>query len=234
MWRSQSFKRIHTTAKRQDFFSWFKTKKDEVKDTKDVIKEIEAGKKVSTEEVSKTKLDLIPSNFIGEESAKTQKKALEKRINSVAFNSWLSRSKVATEQQLDSILQDSLQLSANGTSASLDAPFEDLVTKFKFTKLLQTKTGYMVPDYNITTATTPLHFKDYFVKEILSGKLAKFKESEPNAIDLSNKDYGSPNIHIVADINTRKQRRKFGKIIKEVHALEHESLRRLVDEAKTQ
>ncbi|CDH12059.1 related to 54S ribosomal protein L13,mitochondrial [Zygosaccharomyces bailii ISA1307] len=234
MWRTQSARRIHITARRGDFFSWFKTKKEEVKDTKDIIKDIEAGKKVATDKGSRIKLDLIPSNFIGEESLEVRKKSQERRVNSVTFNKWLSRSKVATEQELDSIIDESMQATTNSSHSSVSTPFVDLVTKFKFTKALQTKTGYMVPDYTITVATTPLQFKDYFMQEILSGKLRRFKESEPNAIDLSNKDYGSPNVHIVSDINFKKQKRKFGKIIKKVHALEHDNLKRIVEEAKRQ
>lgn len=234
MWRTQGTRRIHITARKGDFFSWFKTKKEEVKDTKDIIKDIEAGKKVATDKGSRIKLDLIPSNFIGEESLKVRKKIQERCVNSVTFNRWLSRSKVASEQQLDSIIDESLQTTTNGSHTSITTPFVDLVTKFKFTKALQTKTGYMIPDYKITVATTPLQFKDYFMQELLFGKLGRYKESEPNAIDLSNKDYGSPNVHIVADINSQKQKRKFGKIIKKVHALEHENLKRIVEEAKRQ
>lgn len=89
-----------------------------------------------------------------------------------------------------------------------------------------------MPDFQITVSKTPKQFKDYYVREILSGKLLKFKESEPNAIDLSEKDYGSPNVHIVNDVSTKKQNRKFGKIIKEVHALEQEELRKAVEGAK--
>lgn len=233
----QCVRGLHFTSRRNNFFSWFKSKKQQevqVQDTKDVIKDIESGKSQvdNGSPSNRTKLDMTPSNFIGQQSEDLEKGIRDQQVKNVEFNRWLSIEKVNTEKQLDAVLNESWKLATGSGTPSLDQSFPDLVSKFKFSKNLQSKTGYMVPDFQITVSKTPQHFKDYYIKEILSGKLLKFKESEPNAIDLSEKDYGSPNVYIVNDIATKERNRKFGKIIKEVHALEQENLRNVVEGTK--
>lgn len=233
----QCVRGLHSTCRRNDFFSWFRTKKQQgtpVQDTKEVIKDIESGKNDSRNLSDGGKLKLIPSNFIGQQSEKLEKANRDQQVKNVAFNRWLSSERVDTEEQLDKILNESWQLATgnNGATNFLDQSFPDLVSKFKFTKNLQSKTGYMVPDFQITLSSTPKQLKDYYVKEILSGKLLKFKESEPNAIDLSAKDYGSPNVHIVNDVSPKEQKKKFGKILEEVHALEQQNLQKAVEGVK--
>lgn len=234
---------LHTTVVSSEFFSWFKKKKDEQnqaavinKDTREVIKDIEEGKEAKT--TNKQKLELKPENFIGEERGKIQKRDHQKLVKSISFNGWLSEAKVATEEQLDSILIESLNSSlADGHPSSVNDPkfeavFPDLVTKFKFTKFLQAKTGYIIPDYTLTILATPSQFKSYYIKEILSGKLAKYKESEPNAIDLSGTQFTSSNVYVVPEVNVALQKKKFGKIMREVQLLEAENARRAIEQVK--
>lgn len=234
----QCVRGLHFTSRRNNFFSWFKSKKQEEvpgQDTKDVIKDIESGKKKNdgSSLQDSGRLLLTPSNFIGKDSERMEQSIRNDKVNSIAFNRWLSTEKINNEEQLDQILKESWKsATGNELTASLDKTFPDLVSKFTFTKNLQSKTGYMVPDLQITVSKTPQQFKDYYAKEILSGRLLKFKESEPNAIDLSDKDYGSRNVHIVPDVNIKRRNRKFGKIVQEVRALEQENLRRTLEEAK--
>lgn len=240
---AQPLRSLHTTVVSSEFFSWFKKKKDAHnqaavvnKDTREVIKDIEEGKEAKP--TNKERLELKQENFIGEERGKIQKRDHQKLVKSISFNGWLSEAKVATEEELDSILIDSLKSSfADGHISSVIDPniesvFPDLVTKFKFTKFLQAKTGYIIPDYMLTVLTTPSQFKSYYIKEILSGKLAKYKESEPNAIDLSNRQFTSSNVYVVPEVNVALQKKKFGKIVSEVQLLEAENARRAIEQAK--
>lgn len=232
---------FHSTVIPLDFFSWFKNKKQSepvapIKDTKELMKDIESGKKSNIEK--KEKLDLKPENFIGEESMKTDLKAREELVDKVAFNRWLNASKASNEKELEAISVDcfnSVFHCSNISSVSekqYDCPFPDLATKFNFTKSLQAKTGYLIPDSKLTVLSTPLQFNEYLIKEVLSGKLAKFKESEPNAIDLSGKNYSSPNIYITPDVDTKTQKKKFGKIMHEVQSMEAAHTERAIEQAK--
>ena len=207
-----SARQLHTTKVSSDFFSWFKSKKNQdqeptvpTKGTQELISDIEAGK---TSKISnKQKLELIPENFIGEEEGELAEKARAKQIKGVPFNRWLSAKK-------------------------LEGTFPDLVIKFNFTKSLQASSGYLIPDYQLTILNTPAQFKNYICKEILSGKQARYKESEPNAIHLSSAQFTSPNIYIVPDVKPKAQKNTYRKIIREVNILEAESARRAIEQAR--
>lgn len=237
-------RQLHTTKVSSDFFSWFKGKKKQeqlepslpAKGTQELISDIEAGKKSKIS--NKQKLELIPENFIGEEQGEMEEKARAKLVKEVSFNSWLSRRKVSDEAQLDSLLVECYK-SAWGDDAvvsvgdsKLDATFPDLVTKFNFTKALQARSGYMVPDYQLTTLTTPSQFKSYYTKEVLSGKQSRYKESEPNAIHLSPAQFTQPNIYIIPDVKIKSQKETYRKVVKEVNLLEAENTRRAIEQAR--
>lgn len=236
-------RQLHTTKVASDFFSWFKSKKNQdqettvpTKGTQELISDIEAGK---TSKISnKQKLELIPENFIGEEEGELAEKARAKQIKGVPFNRWLSAKKVANEAQLDALLIESYNNAWNGskitsaTDSKLEGTFPDLVIKFNFTKSLQASSGYLIPDYQLTILNTPAQFKQYICKVILSGKQARYKESEPNAIHLSSAQFTSPNIYVVPDVKPKAQKNTYRKIIREVNILEAESARRAIEQAR--
>ncbi|CCE64180.1 hypothetical protein TPHA_0G03400 [Tetrapisispora phaffii CBS 4417] len=229
---------IHSSVVRGDMMDWFrKNKKDSIKpveDTKDIMRKIEedggaAVSAASQSESTKGKvMKLNADNFIGEEIGYVDNRARKEAIANVRFNTWLTSHKVKDELEINEILISAYNESVSDVSnapvseisdAVLKKDFDDLAFKFKFTKLLQSKTGYLIPDYLLTTMKTPLEFKDYFTQEILSGKQQRFKESEPNAIHLTNDTFKSKNIRVLEDVPGRFQKKTKNKVLSELYLL---------------
>lgn len=234
---------LHTTNVTSDFFSWFKKKKAEEteskvpsKDTSELMKEIESGKK-SEVATNSQRLKLTPDNFIGKEPGQLDREAHQKQVRETLFNNWISKEKVATERRLDELLVQSFNESYSGekisaaSDAKLDSSFPDLITKFKFTKFLQANSGCLIPDYKLTVLNRPSQFRKYFVDEILSGKQARYKDSEPNAIHLTQEQFASPNIYVVPDVDVKSQNKNYRKIIQDVTLSEAEVSRRAMQDA---
>lgn len=233
---------LHNTHTSADFFSWFKKKKAEesepivpTKPTDELIKDIESGKKTKPA-INSQRLSLTKENFIGKEPGFLDRTVRQKLISEIPFNKWTSDKTALTERRLEEILVESYNDSFPGnkittaSNGSLDAKFSDLVTKFHFTKLLQAKSGYLIPDYKLTVLNSPSQFKKYYLDEIVSGRQARFKESEPNAIHLTQEKFTSPNIYVVPDVNVKSQNKNYRKIMKEVNLAEVEVSRRTMEQ----
>ncbi|SCU89571.1 LANO_0D05512g1_1 [Lachancea nothofagi CBS 11611] len=232
---------LHSSLRNPDFMSWFKRRQnakpaEPTKDTKQVIEEIESGENASA--ASKNKMRLTEDSFIGQELGAINKAERQAAVQHIPFNKWLSSTKVASAKTLD----DSLLQAYNSTigkisissveDESLALPFRDLIGKFHFTKALQAATGVLVPDYQLTRLQSPLEFRDFYLKEVVSGKLAKFKESEPNAIDLDDTSYTAKSIQVVKSVTPKDQRRRLSKILLEVESLERENARLALEKAR--
>lgn len=236
----KSVRCLHTTAITSDFMSWFRKKQDKkqvtpTKNTEDVISEIESGKANAVEEGGK-KLKLTEDDFIGEELGAVDRNKREALIQSAPFNQWLSTEKTSTTEKLNSIILASYNKALSSQiedikDPALSSPFVSLVSKFKFTKDLQSLSGFMISDYQLTRLTTPLEFREYFTKEVLSGKLARFNDVEPNAIELDDKVFPT-NVYISKHPSVRDQKKKFSGILNEVQKLEAEAARRAIEEAR--
>lgn len=240
---NQKAKLIHTSAANGDFMSWFKRKKQEehqepVKDTKQLIKDIEEGNMEASSQSSsknKNKLELIPENFIGEGSRRYKRqKELKHAVSTAPFNQWLSRNKITSDNELDDMILQATQKTLG--KVDQDVQFPDLVAKFQFTKFLQSKSGYLISDYELTTLSTPLQFKMYIKEKILPSvkdpKLA-FKEAEPNAIYPHSDNYTSPNIYVINDITPKEQKSKYDTIMKEIQNLEDEATKKALETARS-
>ncbi|CAI4034765.1 hypothetical protein SMKI_11G2150 [Saccharomyces mikatae IFO 1815] len=239
----QKARPIHSSATNRDFMSWFKRKKQEkhkepVKDTKQLIKDIEEGKAEASSQSSfksKNRLELIPENFIGEGSGRNKRqKELKHAVSTAPFNQWLTRSKITTENELNDTISQVAKTTLGKEDE--DVQFPDLVAKFQFTKLLQAKSGYLIPDYKLTTLNTPLHFKIYIKEKILgpvNNPKTAFKESEPNAIHPFSDNYTSPNIFVVEDISLKEQKSKYDTIMKEIQKLEDEATKKALATARS-
>ncbi|SCU92162.1 LAFA_0F08438g1_1 [Lachancea sp. 'fantastica'] len=231
---------LHVSARRSDFMSWFKRKQDSeskktVRDTKEVIADIESGE--SKTKSSNSKLKLSEDSFIGEEANAVHKAKLTALVAQVPFNNWLSSKKVTTAEALDQAILQALNGNKSGavtsvTDDSLAVPFSDLITKFHFTKALQASTGVLVPDYQLTRLKTPLEFRSFYLKEVVSGKLAKYKDAEPNAIDLDNSSHAADTVHVVKPVAPKDQRKKLSNILSEVEALERQSAKEALESAR--
>lgn len=234
---------LHTTHISSDFFSWFRKKKAEeseakvpTKATTELIKEIESGSK-SKSVANNQKLKLTPENFIGKEPAQLDREEHRRQVREAKFNNWISKDIVSSERRLDELLIESYNESYPGdkisasSDAKLDAEFPDLVTKFKFTKFLQAKSGCLISDYKLTILNKPSQYKRFFMDEILSGRQARYKEAEPNAIHLTQERFTSPNIYVVPDVDVKSQNKKYRKIMQEVRLSEAEMSRRAMEDA---
>ncbi|CCF57999.1 hypothetical protein KAFR_0D03510 [Kazachstania africana CBS 2517] len=231
---------IVSTQPNYNFFAWFKDRKKQkavhnqnVRKTEALIKDIESGTDVSKDMgSSSTRIDLVPENFVGKRQVKTIS------LKEVPFHNWLSKSKVKTEKDLDHHIIEAYNHAFPSAAVKairngkLKAPFVDVTSKFKFSKRLQSLTGYAISDYQCTILSTPLSFKDYYMKEILSGKALRFNENEPNAIHLSKESFTSPNVHIVEDTPVKLQKRKFNEILKEVKMLEEQESHEAIERAR--
>ncbi|QLL30628.1 hypothetical protein HG536_0A04450 [Torulaspora globosa] len=234
---------LHTTHISSDFFSWFKARKAEeneakvpTKATTELIKEIESGKK-SKSVANTQKLKLTSENFIGKEPGQLDRAEHQRLVREAKFNNWISKDIVSSERRLDELLIESYNESYPGdkisasSDAKLDAKFPDLVTKFKFTKFLQAKSGCMISDYKLTILNRPSQYKEFFMDEILSGKQARYKEAEPHAIHLTQERFSSPNIYVVPDVDVKSQNKNYRKIMQEVRLSEAEISRRAMEDA---
>lgn len=235
---------FHSTIRNEDFMSWFKTKKAEqnrakkVKSTKEFIADIESGKQGIDEsgfqsDGSKThskqqllKLELIPENFVG--IRRVEKVLLE----DIPWNSWKSVDKVTNQEGLDKVIIESCKDILNPGAKETDQ-FPDLITKFKFVKKLQSLSGYSVPDHELSKLTSPLQFKSYYNKNIISGKLLQFNEKEPNAIYLTKDDFKQPNIHLVETVTSKIQKQKFNQILKEVQSLKERETNKEIERLRS-
>ncbi|SCU94814.1 LADA_0G11496g1_1 [Lachancea dasiensis] len=231
---------LHVSTRNYDFLSWFKNKqnaknKEPAKDTKQVIEDIESGRSKTRQ--SANRLKLTEDSFIGQELQVSDRARRGDLLQQVPFNIWLSSQKVRTSEALDRILLDTYVSTVPESTISkiedpeLALPFSDLSVKFQFTKSLQATTGIMVPDYQSTRLQTPLQFREFFLKEVLSGK-AKFNDAEPNAIDIDESFYGAESIHVVKTPAPKDQRQKLSKILSEVEALEKEAARQALETAR--
>lgn len=235
---TRSSRSFGSTAARPDFMSWFKRNKDTtpakpVKETKEIISEIESGRDLKAERSTVTRLELSDENFVGIEASEAEKGNRLEALKSVSINKWLSEDKISTGQQLEQVILESYQETYNmvPTEKELSERFADLVSKFKFTKLLQSKSGYMIPDYQLTRLESPEQFRSWFEEKVLSGKLGKFNPAEPNAIDLSAIKF-PPNVYVAPDVKLSEKKEKINKIIGEVAAMEQEMERAAIERAK--
>ncbi|CCC67050.1 hypothetical protein NCAS_0A04920 [Naumovozyma castellii] len=222
---------FHTTGSALNIMDWFRSNKK-----KEQLMETVASATKEGVVASKDKLELIPENFIGRKKNRKRAKGTAIPFNEIPFNSWLSKQKVSKEEKLDLILKESLE-SAGMEGDTLDLEFPDLIKKFQFTKMLQAKTGYLIPDFQLTVLAKPSDFKTYFIDEILSGKLARFNEAEPNAIHLTKESYDAPNIYLEntieeRDISGKQQRKKFNTILKQMHDLDEVKTETLIENAR--
>ena len=228
---------LHTSDVRYDFFSWLKdrkkSKKEPVKSTKEVISEIESGNDVTEKNDNVSTLELIPENFIGT----FDKKRNVIPLDTVPFNRWMNSDSITTEEALNKVILDSynevfgMHLT-DITDNTLGDSFKDITQKFKFTKLLQVKSGYILSDYQFTILASPNSFKEYYLKEFVSGKSLRFKESEPNAIHLDGNSFKAPNIRVIEDIPAKDVRIKYKKLVTEVNELENKITADAIENAK--
>ncbi|SMN17739.1 similar to Saccharomyces cerevisiae YKR006C MRPL13 Mitochondrial ribosomal protein of the large subunit, not essential for mitochondrial translation [Maudiozyma saulgeensis] len=227
---------FQSSAVNNDFFSWFKDKKKEktkVKSTKEVISDIEAGKDVVEKKDNATTLELTPENFIGS----FDKKRNDIPLDTVPFNRWISLDKVSTEAKLNSIILQSYNETFGTQLKEADndkftESFTDITKKFSFAKLLQAKSGFVLSDYQFTVLTSPNSFKDYYLREFVSGKSLRFKESEPNAIHLNKSSFKAPNIYIIPDVPAKEKRQKFKTLVNEVNEIENKITSDAIENAK--
>ncbi|CEP60884.1 mitochondrial 54S ribosomal protein mL50 MRPL13 LALA0_S02e01860g [Lachancea lanzarotensis] len=231
---------LHVSARRSDFMSWFKRKEDSKsnktsRNTKDVIADIESGENKT--KGSSSKLKLTEDSFVGEEAAAVNHAKRKVLVAQVPFNKWLSSKKVSTAEALDQAIIQAFSALNSGTAMSIDdeslaVPFSNLVNKFHFTKSLQASTGVLVPDYQLTRLKTPLEFRDFYLREIVSGKLAKYKDAEPGAIDLDSSSYTAETVHVVKQVAPQEQRKKLSNILSEVESLDRQNAREALKSAR--
>lgn len=229
----RNFSVIH---KRENFMSWFRSRKKEeakVRKTKEIIQDIESGKGIedTTNGSSSSKilkLDLTPENIIGRR--KEEKIDL---MNDIPWNNWLTDQKVKTPEELDHVVNLSCK-EVLGDNFNINDPFPDLNIKFKFVKRLQATSGYPISDYELTVLRTPVEFRDYYLKNIISGKLLQFNEKEPNAIYLTQKSFNQPNIRVVERVSSKVQKEKFNSILQEVEDLKEREARDEIQRLRSQ
>lgn len=231
---------LHRTAVNQDFFSWFSKKKKEplhvqdqalVRPTKEIISEVEKGQ-ISKEDMtsSKIKLDLSPENFIGVTKHELKRQREKELMETIEIKQWLNDKRVETPEQLDQIIQNASQ----EVGIESTAAFPDIKSRFLFAKGVQSQSGYEVPDHVLTSMKTGNDIKNYFNEEVFSGKLARFKASEPDAIHLTQESYQAPNIRVVDNsVPIKERKQKLKTILSTVKQLEAEQTRRLMEEAKS-
>ncbi|AMD21815.1 HFL041Cp [Eremothecium sinecaudum] len=223
---------LHAAPPAKNILSWLRSRKDgkektPAKDTKALIKEIESGETAfSASKQSVVTLALDESDFIGVDVEAENERRYKEMVQSSKLNIWLQPKKVASVEQLKELVISSFNDASNVKVSSIDDPlltenFTDLVCKFKFIKQLQAKTGYMIPDEKITRLLSPVSFLQWYDAEVLSGKLLGYNEAEPNAIDLSKKEF-PPNVFITPLIKKREMMNNMDQILSEVEALEKE------------
>lgn len=209
-----------TINKRENFMSWFRSRKKEearIRKTKEIIYDIESGKSIDdpTRYTSSKilKLDLTPDNIIGKR--KEEKIDL---INDIPWNNWLSNQRIKTLEELDKVINLSCK-EILGENFNIKDTFPDLNVKFRFVKRLQSLSGYPISDYQLTILKTPNEFKNYYLENIVSGKLLQFNEKEPNAIYLTQESFNQPNIRVIERVSAKVQREKFNNILQEIENL---------------
>lgn len=215
-------RRLHSATPARNLLDWFKKKGAKpVNSTKELIKSIESKKEI--EETNVTKLDLNDKdNIIGQHFIKPVS------LESLSFNHWLSKDKLANEKQLDAFINEITK----DLNLQIDKPFPDILTRFKFFKKIQASTGYTLSDYQLTILTSPLSFKKYFVDNILSGKLLRFNIKEPNAIHISTETYNLPNVVVKESRPVREQKKILKQMLDEVKGLKETDIEQKINELK--
>lgn len=245
---------LSVSATNHNMLSWFrdrKKKQEEVwvpnnlkQDTSKLIDKIEKGEQINdVDAVQKQNSDYIElsaNNFIGEDDktiAKKLKREEIKKLKEYNEKFWLyNQKKVKTSKELDEIIINCFNDTMNGNVVNniddkiLSNDFSNLESKFLFTKYLQVNSGYMISDFDVSKLNSPISFKQHFEKEIISGKLGRFKESEPNAIHIDSTSFTAPNVYVQPDITFKRQNKKFGKIIKEVQELENDKDNKIIQQ----
>lgn len=219
MLQIRSFHRIPPT---RNLLSWFKKKDAKpLTSTQELIKAIESNEKI--EESVINKLDLSDANnIIGKHIIKPVS------LNLLPFNHWLSEKKLTTEAELDRFINQI----AKDLELKIDESFPDILTRFKFYKKIQILTGYTISDYQLTILNSPVQFKNYYMENIISGKLLRYNVKEPNAIHISTEQYNLPNVIVKEPRPPKEQKVILNSILNEVKYLKEAKIQQAINELK--
>lgn len=214
---------------------WFRSKKkqtikQDVRDTREVIKDIEEGKAPISKSENRLYLELKTENFIGETDLMKKRRLKQETYKTLAIHQWLPQQKIDSVEKIGRILSDCLQKIYQ--DSSMDVQMDDLAKKFRFAKLLQEKSGVPISDFKLTVLRSPREFEQYMIDGVLSGKQGVKRPSEPHAIHLNQQSYSSPNIYVIPDITERAKTEQLKKIMNEVETLEEQRTRLAIERAK--
>ncbi|AGO10187.1 AaceriAEL289Wp [[Ashbya] aceris (nom. inval.)] len=231
---------LHTGPVTQDLFSWLKRGKNKEEavekpaDTKELIGKIESGSSGKQNVARKAlKLKLAPNDFVGMEEGQLARQLHRERLEQVQFRRWLSQEKLSKPEELRTHVAAAYEAAfgAPGDAAALEQRFPDLQAMFAFAKHLQASTGYIMPDAQLTRLHTPAAVAQWYERNVLTGKLQKFREELPNAIDLSDADLPA-NVVVREHVMPKTQRKTLNSVLREVSALEASKAKAALERAK--
>ncbi|CCH46009.1 54S ribosomal protein L13, mitochondrial [Wickerhamomyces ciferrii] len=206
---------LHTTRPSLGFMDWFKMKKDQ----KEVEKKNEIKPRATTEVIKDAEEDKIEVKkvnkieFIGLKKDPRDELSLGERLNGFHIKHWLNKEKVSSVEKLDEILKNEYQSLKGGKKVKSldDINLDDLQFRFNYTLKIQEKTGYIIPDYILTKAYSPNILKNYFIKEVFTGRILK---KDPEHLSHTELSYKSDNIYIHTPVSDHKADKKYKKLLK--------------------
>ncbi|KAH3680575.1 hypothetical protein WICMUC_000249 [Wickerhamomyces mucosus] len=241
--RYNQLKLIHTTSKNLGFMDWFNYKKEQEQQIKNNNKTAvekpqninEVISNVENNQIEFKKVEKI--EFIGKIKNKIQLIPIDERLNGFKIDHWLNKEKILKLQDFEKLLIDTYnELIDDEKINQLDQiNLIDLQLRFNYTLKIQSKSGYLIPDFILTKISTGKDLFDYFKdKKIIVNSneinsISKFQN--PLHLNLSNLKFTAQNISIETSINSKQRKSNFKKLLKLAKFEEQNKIDSLIQQA---
>lgn len=224
-----SARAIHTTRPSLGFMDWLSFKKEEKvkqESTQDVIKKVEEDK------VEVTKVDKI--EFIGVDADPRDSMTLGERLKGFHIQHWLNKDKVSSLEALDNILITSFNELTNKQVSDLsEIVLDDLQLRFEYTTKVQSLTGYIIPDFILTKASSADVLQKYFINQVFSGKILKKDPESLSHKELQNAGFTSSNVYVHTPVSNTAAKKKYKSLLKKAKKEQELRSEKLIEEARS-
>ncbi|KAH3683582.1 hypothetical protein WICPIJ_005429 [Wickerhamomyces pijperi] len=221
---------IHTSSKRLGFMDWFQHKKDQeskqkvekAKDIKEVISDAENNR------VELKKIEKI--EFIGKIKPDYESKPIEERLQGFKIEHWLNKQKITDSSEFQTLLlQTYTDLTQTPVSSLTEVNLSDLKLRFDYTLAVQSKSGHLIPDFQLSKLSTGAELFQYFERYLKTGEIHNYN---PHHLDLSKLEFTAPNITVQKPVNSKQRKTKFRALLKEARAEEASKVDQLIESAR--
>lgn len=210
-----------------DYFKFFKKKDQDntpqPKDTKEVIKELEA------------KQDEIPINekieILGRKNPRyTDKELIKENLNGFQIHRWIPKSnaftKTLTKDNYKAEISSKLGSIFEENKLSKEQSIDDLYVRFSLFKTIQKLFVLPIPDSKFATLNSFAAIESYLITNLDPAlKLSKKTEFQPDAVDLDPAAFEGTNVSISEWTFEKEKQKAYKNLLKKASKLEKLSVK---------